>query len=70
MRENLVRWWDSRNKLIHGIVKSFRGEKPKIAAANFERSAMKAAAKGLELAKQVCNWSHKQILKTRKDGVK
>ena len=70
MRENLVRWWDSRNRLIHGIVKSFRGEEPQIAAANFERSAMKAAAKGLGLAKQVCNWSHKQIRKTRKDGVK
>ena len=70
MRESLVRWWDSRNKLIHGIVKSFRGEQPHIAAANFERSAMKSAVNGSELAKQVCNWSHKQIRKTRKDGVK
>ena len=70
MRENLVSWWDSRNKLIHGIVKSFRGKEPQLAAANFERSAMKSAVKGLELARQVCNWSHKQIRKARKVGVK
>lgn len=70
MREGLASWWDSRNKLIHGIVKSFRGDKPKIIAANFERSAMKAAVKGSELARQVCNWSSKQIRKAKKGGVK
>ena len=70
MRENLVNWWDSRNKLIHGIVKSFRGKEPQIAAANFERSAMKAARTGEELARNSCNWSQKQIRKARKDGAK
>ena len=70
MREDLASWWDSRNKLIHGIVKSFRGDGPKIIAANFERSAMKAAVKGEELARQVCNWSAKQVHKAKKGGVK
>ena len=70
MRENLVSWWDSRNKLIHGIVKSFRGKEPQLAAANFERSAMKAARIGEELARNSCNWSQKQIRKARKDGAK
>ena len=70
MRGDLVRWWDSRNKLIHGIVKSFRGEEPKITAVNFERSAAKAALKGEELSRRVCNWSHTQIRKAKKGGVK
>lgn len=70
MREGLASWWDSRNKLIHGIVKSFRGDEPKIVAANFEHSAMKAAVKGEELARQVCNWSTKQVRKVKKGGIK
>ena len=66
MRYSLVRWWDSRNRVIHGIVKSFRGESPNICADNFERIAMKWASIGAELARQVCNWSSKQIRKNGK----
>lgn len=70
MRGDLMKWWDSRNRLIHGIVKSFRGEEPKIAATNFERCAMKAAVNGGELARRACNWSQKQIRKGRKEGAR
>ena len=70
MRKDLANWWDSRNKLIHGIVKSFRGDKPKMIAADFERSAMKSAVKGSELARRTCNWSQTQIRKAKKGGVK
>ena len=70
MRKDLANWWDSRNKLIHGIVKSFRGEEPKVSATIFERSAMKSAIKGYELARRICNWSKTQIRKAKKGGVK
>ena len=56
---DLTNWWSRRNILVHGIVKSFRGEAPGIRAQNFIRSAMRTAKKGLELATQVSNWSKK-----------
>ena len=56
---DLTNWWNRRNKLVHGIVKSFRGEAPAISAHNFIRSATRAAENGLELAKKVSNWSKK-----------
>ena len=70
MRGDIENWYSRRNRAIHGIVKSFRGNPPLTAAANFERVAMGAARAGAELARNVCNWSHKQIRKARKVGVK
>jgi len=55
----LLRWWDMRNKMLHGIVKSFHGEAPAICAESFDRSALKAAVKGKDLADKVVSWSHK-----------
>ena len=66
MYEGLQRWWDKRSRLIHGIVKSFRGKGPQTTAAKFRQSAMNAAKLGKELARNVCNWSSKQISKSRK----
>ena len=66
MYKELQRWWDARSRLIHGIVKSFRGKGPQTTAAKFRQSAMKAAKSGKELARSVCNWSSKQIRKSRK----
>lgn len=56
---DLTNWWNRRNKLVHGIVKSFHGEAPAISAHKFIRSATQAAEKGLELATKVSNWSKK-----------
>lgn len=48
------------------IVKSFRGKGPQTTAAKFRQSAMDAAKLGEKLARSVCNWSSKQISKSRK----
>jgi hypothetical protein len=48
------------------IVKSFRGKGPQTTAAKFRQSAMNAAKHGKELARSVCNWSSKQIRRSRK----
>jgi len=60
----LSRWWDMRNKMLHGIVKSFHGEAPSISAESLDHSAMKAAVRGKELADKVVSWSHKQSQRT------
>ena len=66
MYEELQRWWDTRSRFIHGIVKSFRGEGPQMTAIKFRQGAMSAAKLGKELARSVCNWSSKQIRKSSK----
>ena len=65
MYKELRCWWGVRSRLIHGIVKSFRGKAPQTSAARFRQSAMNAAKIGKELARSVCNWSSKQIRKSR-----
>lgn len=65
MYKELRCWWDVRSRLIHGIVKSFRGKAPQTSAAKFRQSAMNAAKIGKALARSVCNWSSKQIRKSR-----
>ena len=66
MYGDLCQWWDARNRIIHGIVKSFRGTAPRIRASNFVSCAMAAARNGKELSRKVCNWSKRQIRKSRK----
>ena len=55
-RQDIAQWNERRNKLIHGIVK-YRPNGNHISAAKFVASAMKAAKDGLELVRQVENWS-------------
>jgi len=64
----LSRWWDMRNKMLHGIVKSFHGEAPSIRAESFDRSAMKAAVKGKDLTDKVVNWAHKHSQRTSRES--
>jgi hypothetical protein len=63
----LSNWWECRNKLIHGIVKSPTGLGPKITAEKFLKSANDAAKKGKELVRFVKNWSKKKVYKSKKD---
>ena len=63
LKKDLTSWWDRRNKVIHGIVKSSQGKGPAITANNFERSAMKAARIGKILARKVDGLTKKQIHK-------
>ena len=65
--DRLCNWWDCRNKLIHGIVKSSVGLGPKTTAEKFLQSANAAAKKGEELVRLVKNWSKKKVYKAKKD---
>lgn len=68
--QTLTRWYDSRNKLLHGIVKSFRGEGPKLAAVKFRKSAMQAARDGLLLVRLVEKWSKRQVRRSKRVSTK
>jgi hypothetical protein len=63
---NLSNWWNCRNKLIHGIVKSPTGLGPVVTAEKFVKSANDAAKKGKELVRLVKNWSKKKVYKAKK----
>ena len=53
-------WWNERNVLLHGIVKSPQGEGPKVNADDFRPRAYMAALAGLYLANKVKNWVAKK----------
>jgi hypothetical protein len=61
LRPSLYAWWDERNELLHGIVKSPCGEGPTIPAEDFLERAEKAAREGLDLARKVVRWTQKQV---------
>ena len=64
-------WWKDRNKLLHGIAKSFQGDGPEIPADDYIRTAMTTANEGLELVNAVMKWSRKQIRRSaRSEHVK
>ena len=64
-------WWKDRNKLLHGIAKSFQGDGPEIPADDYIRTAMTTASEGLELVNAVMKWSRKQIRRSaRSERVK
>lgn len=66
LKKDLTNWWDTRNKVIHGIVKAPQGQGSAITAANFEKSAMKTARDGKSLANKVKRFTQKQIRKAKK----
>lgn len=59
-------FWEDRNELLHGIVKSFSGEAPSIEANQFRERAMLVAITGKNLVKEVQNWSKRAIRKASK----
>lgn len=61
VKPRLDSWWKDRCAVLHGMVKSFQGEAPEIAAENFILHAAKVAKEGLALVKTVSAWSKKQI---------
>jgi hypothetical protein len=54
-------WWNERNVLLHGIVKSPQGEGPKVGADDFRPRAYMAALAGLYLSNKVKNWVSKKV---------
>lgn len=61
--ERLSKWWDDRNQVLHGIVKSFPGTKPNISADQFVSHAQEIAVAGMELVKIVKTVSQIRIRK-------
>ena len=66
----LDNWRKDRNKLLHGLAKSFQGEGPEIPATDFTQHAMDTAIEGLKLVKKIKNWVQNQVRKAKKDRVK
>jgi len=66
----LDNWRQDRNKLLHGLAKSFQGEGPEISATDFTQQAMDTAIEGLKLANKIKNWVQKQVRKAKKERVK
>lgn len=66
LRPCLYAWWEERNALLHGIVKSPCGKGPTIPAEEFVARAEKAAKEGLDLARKVLRWTQKQVRHVRK----
>lgn len=54
-------WWNERNLLLHGIVKSPQGTGPGIKAADYQHRAYMAALAGLCLSNKVKNWVSKKV---------
>ena len=54
-------WWKDRNKLLHGIAKSFQGDGPEVPANDYMRAAMSTAIEGMDLVNAVMKWSRRQI---------
>ena len=63
----LLDWWNARNKVLHGIAKSFQGKAPDLCADDFTAYAQFVAEIGLVLVRQVGNWTQKQIRKARRN---
>lgn len=61
LKPALDKWWDNRNKVLHGIVKSPQGKAPEVGATSFETFAQQVARDGQDLVRRVSNWSKKQI---------
>ena len=68
--ERLDKWREARNLLLHGLVKSFQGDGPKIPAVDFIKIATDQAEEGLRLVKKVKNWVQKQVRNAKKPKVK
>lgn len=65
----LLDWWNARNKVLHGIAKSFQGKAPDLCAEDFTANAQFVAEIGLVLVRQVSNWTRKQIRKAKRNKV-
>lgn len=65
--EDLTAWWRDRNTVLHGLVKSFTGKEPEVAAADFEKFASETAEKGLLLVNVVRAASQKSIRQDKKN---
>ena len=61
----LKTWWKDRNKLLHGIAKSFQGDGPDVPANDYMKTAMSTAIDGLDLVNAVMKWSRRQIRMAR-----
>jgi hypothetical protein len=59
LHTRLVAWRDSRNEIVHGIVKS-KGLRLDDHICNFLAAAKKSAKKGDKIARQICQWVKKQ----------
>ncbi len=66
LENDLSNWWEVRNKVLHGIVKPQKDDRPAITATTFVRSAMKAAREGKNLARKVATLTREQIRHTLK----
>ena len=64
--ERLDKWREARNLLLHGLVKSFQGDRPETPAADFIKTATEQAEEGLFLVKKVKNWVQKQVRNAKK----
>lgn len=70
LKPDIDQWWKDRNKVLHGIAKSFRGEAPEIPASEYENYAQYVAIVGSELVRRVSNWSTKQIRRAKRNEAK
>lgn len=62
---NLDNWCKARNKLLHGMAKSFQCEAPDIPIESFREDAMEVAVKGYDLVKKVSKWVSKKVKKAK-----
>lgn len=67
-REVLCNWWDKRNKVMHGIVKSPQRGKPIVSSTRFIDFATDVAKEGRQLAREISDLTRKQIRSTKRDG--
>jgi NAD-dependent DNA ligase len=69
LQTSLDNWRESRNKIVHGMVKSIPG-KDHQDILDFKEEAKIAAIQGERLARSLCNWSkriNKQLSKENLD---
>ncbi len=67
-REALCNWWDKRNKVMHGIVKSPQRGKPIVSSTRFIDFSTEVANEGRQLAREISDLTRKQIRSTKRGG--